>query len=327
MLGSERIPDWRIVEGFTDLLARCDVRRGDAVVLVVAAGSDPDLVTTCSLAGADIGADLIELRLDDEAATGDLDLQGATAAAMRAADFVIDCTAPGLTGTVLAAALVGDGVCGVTLAATPVVVHDLMEVLDPDELLASDLVLAGATGLTVLSADSAQLRIDLTDATTVLDTGVPAETGGWSRWPSGALVIEPAQGAGEGAVALGPGDVLSTATGGLATSQSTIELSKGAIAGVEGDGPDAVALGLLSVGTPASTWRIRRIQVGLNPAARWYRRGLPTSLPERVTIAGVVSLELDDPADPAARLTVGMRSCTVTIDGTDVVVAGVVRRP
>ncbi|MEL7206866.1 MAG: peptidase M29, partial [Actinomycetota bacterium] len=104
---AEGTTEWRWVERYGEQFAACGLQSDEVAVLLWEAASAPSVVATARLALEMSGAAVAEVRMPTPANPGPLPIRStgasqalaghrAAIAALRAADFVVDCTAEGL---------------------------------------------------------------------------------------------------------------------------------------------------------------------------------------------------------------------------------------
>jgi len=341
---TDSIIRWAWVARYAEQFRACNLQPGEVAVLLSEAASQPAIVATARLALEHCGAAVAEVRLPTPPNPGPLPIRStgasqaiaghrAAIAALRAADFVVDCTAEGL----LHAPELGD-----ILSGSARVLMISAEHPENCERWPHDPALAGKVdrGLGLLQ-EAAEMRVTSpagTDLTVRLDGAFRAGSYGWcteagqiAHWPGGLVLAFPAAGSVDGTVVLAPGDVNLTFKE-YVREPITLTIEADYIVDIGGAGHDAELMReyLAAFGEPAA-YATSHVGWGMNPAARWEALAMWDKAhlngTELRAFAGnfLYSTGANEVAGRFCRghFDLPMRHCTVALDGRVVVDAGV----
>lgn len=344
-------PAW--LAAFEKVLQRCAVAPGDIVAVLHESQSRPVLVQLAQLAAARLGARVFTLAMPSvgEAAGPPSRSTGASNAlqglapvvrALASATLVVDCTVEGLMhAPELPDILRGDG------QTQPRVVYvsnehpEALARLLPDDATEARVKahvkrLRGARAMHVQSAAGTDLHIDLAGAAVGGNWGSTTRPGTLTHWPGGIALAFPAAHGVRGRLVLDVGDVNLTFKRYL-ESRVALTIEDDHIVQIEGAGVDAElmrshwAAHANEPGGGRSAYAVSHVGWGLNDAARWDSMALYDKRDfngtELRAFAGNF-LYSTGANETAGRFTRGhfdlpMRNCTVTLDGAEVVRAGV----
>ncbi len=338
--------EWRWVRRFAEQFEACAVHPGETVVVLSETTSRPSIVATARLALESLGCRVSDVVVTTPANPGPLPIRStgasqalagdpAVLAALRAADFVADCTVEGLLhapelGTILEA--------GTRILMISNEHPENVERWPHDPGLA-DTVAAGlaelraASTMHVGSAAGTDLTVDLAGAFTAGSKGWVAEPGDIAHWPGGLVLAFPAAGTVNGTVVLAPGDVNLTFKE-YVREPIRLTVVDDHVTAIEGDGHDAeVFRSYLAAFDEPEAYAVSHVGWGMNPAARWESLAMwdkaDTNGTELRAFAGnfLFSTGANEVAGRFCRghFDLPMRNCTVTLDGTAVVTDGRLR--
>ena len=335
--GRALISDWTWIETLTRQFDLCGVEAGQEALVVAPTTSDARLVDSARLALHRLGAVVAVLAIPGTAPERNtsqvLDNEVVVAAA-AAADFVVDLSRPGLDRDPDAEYVLGQG--------SRILVVDID---DPTELVRhvphpglgrrvdrtvrrlhlGDVLAVGAdAGTNVL--------LGLSGSHIAGSAGVASTAGSTARWPDGRVSIAPADDELNGEIVLMPGD-LNLTTGTFVLSPLRITIEKDHIADIDGDSSDAdLVRAALEAGGSSDAYAVAAIGWGMvRPPRRQrglfdpgvLRAGLGQRLEGIVRVA--IGRDQGGARGEASRLELGMRACTVTVDGVAVIESGVLQ--
>ncbi len=334
---------WHRIEAFAAQFSRCAVTPGETAVVLTETESRPALVEAATMALAFLGARPVTVTLPTPPNLGPVAIRStgasvalaghpAALAALKSADFVVDCTVEGLLHAPELPEILGGG------ARVLMISNEHPEVFDRlgyDPTLEGRVrrgrdILAAATQMRVTSAAGTDLTIDLTDAVCAGSAGVVTEAGDIAHWPGGLVLAFPAADTVNGTVVMAPGDVNLTFKEYLRSSV-TLTLENDFVTNVVGHGLDAdLFSSYLAAWQEPDAYAISHVGWGMNHQCRW--DALP--LYDKSDINGTElrafagnflwSTGANETANRFCRghFDLPMRNCTVTLDGQPVVVDG-----
>lgn len=335
--------EWHWVERFGEQFGRCGLRADESVVVLSETASRDELVETAWLAAQSSGAACGCITMPTPPNRGPVAIRstgasvaiaghGPTVAALRAADFVVDCTVEGL----LHAPELGDVLDSGTRILMISNEHpEIFERMVHDPGLA-ERVSTGKRWLTeagvmrVTSPHGTDLTVDLTGAFRAGSHGYTDEPGGIAHWPGGLVLAFPATGTVSGTLVLAPGDVNLTFKEYL-RSEVRLAIDADYITAIDGAGVDAdLFASYLDAFGEEESYATSHVGWGMNTAARWEALALTdkgdTNGTELRAFAGnfLYSTGANEVAGRFCRghFDLPMRGCTVELDGRPVVVDG-----
>lgn len=335
--------EWRYIEAFAAHLTRCRLASGETVVVLSESQSRDVLVETARLAAQSLGGRVIEVRLPTPSSEHPVPIRSTGAsqaiaghpgalAAMQHADLVIDCTVEGLLHAPELGQILGSGARVLMISNEHPDVFDRL-VWDDDLARRVELGhrrLAAASEMRVTSAAGTDLTVTLAGSFTAGSSGLTNGPGSIAHWPGGLVLAFPAAGTVDGTVVLAPGDVNLTFNRYIETPVR-LTITDDRIVEIGGDGVDAQLFrSYLSAFDDDDAYATSHVGWGMNPSARWDALALYDSSDvwgtELRAFAGNF-LYSCGANETAGRFTAGhfdlpMRNCTVSLDGTPVVVAG-----
>lgn len=335
--------EWHWVERFAQQFAACGLRASESVVVLSETASRPELVETAWLAAQSSGAACARLVLATPPNRGPVALRstgasvaiaghGPTVAALRAADFVVDCTVEGLLhapelGRVLEA--------GTRILMISNEHPETFERMEPDPGLAERVAkgkrwLTEARTMHVTSPTGTDLTVDLAGAFRAGSHGATDQPGDIAHWPGGLVLAFPAAGTVNGALVLAPGDVNLTFKE-YVRSEVRLAIDDDHITAIDGPGFDAeLFASYLAAFGEREAYATSHVGWGMNTHARWDALPLTdksqTNGTELRAFAGnfLYSTGANEVAGRFCRghFDLPMRHCTVALDGRPVVVDG-----
>lgn len=335
--------EWHWVQRFAEQFERCALRADESVVVLAESASRPELVETAWLAAQSTGAACARVVLPTPPNRGPVPIRSTgasvaiaghvpTIAALRAADFVIDCTVEGLLhapelGQVLEA--------GTRILMISNEHPETFERMGHDPGLAGRVALgkqwmSEASAMHVGSSSGTDLTVRLEGAFFAGSHGYTAEPGDIAHWPGGLVLAFPAAHSVNGTIVLAPGDVNLTFKE-YVRSTVRLEIEDDHITSIAGDGVDAELFeSYLAAFDEPEAYATSHVGWGMNTAARWDVLPLGdkryTNGTELRAFAGnfLYSTGANEVAGRFCRghFDLPMRRCTVILDGRPVVEHG-----
>jgi 2,5-dihydroxypyridine 5,6-dioxygenase len=333
----------------------CKVQPGEVVAILAETQSRRVNVDLARLALESLGAKVFEVTLTSPALTAPAPVRstgasdaigqlGPVVAALARVDMVVDCTVEGLLHAPELPTIM-KGVDG-HMPRLLMVSNEHPEILErtvPDPALegvvrAAMKKLRGAQFMHVTSSAGTDLRIGLNKAVVGGVWGFCPKPGMVSHWPAGLALAFPAAGSVNGTLVMAPGDVNLTFKSYLRdTIRLTVE--NDSVVQIDGVGVDVDMMrGYWQAWEDAeghrAAYAVSHVGFGLNPAARWDAMAFydkrDCNGTELRAFAGNF-LYSTGANEVAGRHTLGhfdlpMRHCTIKLDDTVVVDAGVVQK-
>ena len=339
--------EWHWVERFAQQFERCGLRADESVVVLAETASRPELVETAWLAVQSSGAACARVVLPTPPNRGPVAIRSTgasvaiqghapTVAALRAADFVVDCTVEGLLHSPELGDVLDSGTRILMVSNEHPETFERM-VHDPglaERVALGKQWLADASTMHVSSIHGTDLTVDLTGAFRAGSHGFTDQPGDIAHWPGGLVLAFPAAGTVNGTVVMAPGDVNLTFKE-YVRSEVRLTIEDDHITAIDrprqGGGVDAdlFASYLASFDEPEA-YATSHVGWGMNTNARWDALPLTdksqTNGTEIRAFAGnfLYSTGANEVAGRFCRghFDLPMRHCTVTLDGRPVVVDG-----
>ncbi len=337
---------WRWVQRYAQQFEACNVNDAETVVVLSETTSRPAVVDTARLALESLGAAVVDVVVTTPPNHGPVPIRstGASQAlaqnkaalgALRAADFVADCTVEGL----LHAPELGDILSAGTRVLMVSNEHpENVERWPHDPALADRVrhgvdLLGAASVMTVSSGTGTNLTVELAGAALAGSHGWCTEPGSIAHWPGGLVLAFPASGSVNGSLVLAPGDINLTFKQYI---RDAVELtvSNDHITNVAGQGVDAALFAsYLEAFDEPEAFAVSHVGWGMNTAARWDALAMwdkaDTNGTEQRAFAGnfLYSTGANEVAGRFCRghFDLPMRNCTVALDGDNVVSNGILR--
>jgi 2,5-dihydroxypyridine 5,6-dioxygenase len=342
IVGGHRI-GWPWVERYARQFEACRVSAGEVAVVLSETRSRPIVVETARLALASLGVVPVEvvvptppnpgpLPIRSTGASVAIDHNPAAMAALRAADFVADCTVEGLLHSPELGSILEAGTRILMISNEHPENCERWPVDDGlAERVTRGLALMEAASVMTVTSDAG------TDLTVNLDGSFRAGSHGWcdrpgtiAHWPGGLVLAFPAAGSVHGTVVMAPGDVNLTFKRYV---ESTVRLTvvDDHITAIDGEGVDAELFSsyLAAFGEPEA-YATSHVGWGMNPSARWESMAMWDRSDHNGTelraFAGnfLYSTGANEVAGRFCRghFDLPMRGCTIALDGEPVVTAG-----
>lgn len=338
--------EWRWVNRYAVQFEACAVHPDETVVVLSETTSRPVIVETARLALASLGCRVSDVIATTPVNPGPLPIRStgasqalagdpAVLAALRAADFVVDCTVEGLLHAPELGAILETGTRVLMVSNEH---PENIERWPHDPSLANRVAtglaeLRAASTMHVTSVAGTNLTIDLAGAATAGSKGWVDEPGDIAHWPGGLVLAFPAAGTVNGTVVLAPGDVNLTFKEYI-REPIRLTVVDDHVTTIDGDGLDAdLFRSYIAAFNEPEAYAISHVGWGMNPAARWESLAMwdktDTNGTELRAFAGnfLFSTGANEVAGRFCRghFDLPMRNCTVTLDATAVVTDGRLR--
>jgi 2,5-dihydroxypyridine 5,6-dioxygenase len=328
-----------LAELFTAQFALCKVERTQMVGVICEHGQKQEYVDASVMAARQHGAGVLVLTASSLSnpvlppyASDGREIPALLAAAGEC-DFIVDVTVGGLIHSDVRTRITGRGK-RMLFVAEPA---DVLARLAGDPTLRKAIELAaqklkqGST-LTVESGSGTNLKVDISGAELPITKqwGYVDEPGRWDHWPSGFIACFPHDKTASGIIVLQPGDVLLPWQKRV-RDHVTLEIEKGFIKTIEGEGTDAFVLrDYFSRWQDPNVYALSHMGWGMHPRASWSAlEAYPAHTlygQELRSVAGNFMWSTGSNRfanrETPAHLDIPMHGCTVKIDGEVVVAAG-----
>jgi 2,5-dihydroxypyridine 5,6-dioxygenase len=335
--------EWNWVERFAEQFGRCGLDADEAVVVLTETASRPELVETAWLAAQSTGARCSRITMPTPPNRGPVPIRSTgasvaiaghapTVAALRAADFVVDCTVEGLLHAPELGEVLEAGTRILMISNEHPETFERM-VHDPglaDRVALGKQWLGEAATMHVTSDAGTDLTVALDGAFCAGSHGATDRPGDIAHWPGGLVLAFPAAHSVNGTLVLAPGDVNLTFKD-YVRSDVRLTIVDDHITSIDGDGVDAELFEsyLASFGE-REAYATSHVGWGMNAGARWDVLPLgdksQTNGTELRAFAGnfLYSTGANEVAGRFCRghFDLPMRHCTVTLDGRAVVEDG-----
>ena len=341
----ERIePKW--IDAFAATFELCGVQPGDECAVLSESQSRRVNVELSELALARLGARVFHVTVPTPPqsapvpvrSTGASDAIGGRQAvidALKQVVLVADCTVEGLLHSPELPEILGGGARVLMVSNEH---PEMLERLVPDpgleaKVKAGTRMLRDASTMRVTSPAGTDLTIDVSNAPAGSSWGYTTRPGTIAHWPGGLCLCFPPAGSVNGTLVMAPGDVNLTFKRYL---ESTIHLTieDDYITELTGDGMDAALMeSYMAAWGDREAYAVSHVGWGMNPAARWDSLAMYDKADlngtELRAFAGNF-LYSTGANEVAGRHTLGhfdlpMRGCTVELDGTAVVIDGLLQ--
>ncbi len=334
------------VEAFARVFGLCAVKPDEAVAILSETQSRPVHAQLAELALGSLGArpfhvvvptppQRAPVPVRSTGASDALGGLGPVVTALGQSGLVVDVTVEGLLHAPELAAILAGG------ARVLMVSNEHPEALErlvpsPDlepKVKAGIRKLRAARRMEVTSPAGTRLQIGLEGAVVGGGWGYTARPGTIAHWPGGLCLCFPAAGTVDGRLVLAPGDVNLTFKR-YVESPVTLTIENDAVVEVAGDGVDAaLTRSYFAAWGDKEAYAVSHVGWGMNPRARWDAMAMydrrDFNGTELRAFAGNF-LYSTGANEVAGRRTLGhfdlpLRHCTVRLDGTPVVEAGVLQ--
>ena len=331
------------VRRYAEQFKACELSTTETAVVLSETRSRPEIVQTARMALSQCGVAPVDVVVPTPPNPGPLPIRstgasvalGANPAAMGAltkADFIVDCTVEGLLHAPELGQILASG------ARVLMVSNEHPENTErwPHEPSLADRVATGvallekAKEMKVESDAGTELIVDLFGAVRAGSHGWCTKPGTIAHWPGGLVLAFPAAGTVNGKVVLAPGDVNLTFKEYI-RDPVTLTVADDYITDIDGCGVDAELFrSYLAAFEEPEAYAVSHVGWGMNTSARWEAMALWDKADHNGTelraFAGnfLYSTGANEVAGRFCRghFDLPMRGCTVTLDGSPVVVDG-----
>ena len=339
------VPSEPQFEGLVGLVAEelrlCAVKPEETVIVYTDGSGRPELASSFATAAQLLGATVLELRVPPRLlARPEGPSEWWTRApepvieAFAVADLVVDVSGGGLFHS--SQDVILERGTRVLRAREPV---GRLAALFPDpDVVAtvkrSAALLSGSSEVGFSSPAGTDLVVETAGQPVTAQYGYTDEAGRWDHWGTALAALAPAEGKGNGALVLAPGDVvfLSATVGRYVREPLRVEFRDGSIVSIEG-GVEAGMLQALIDGAPSEdARRLSHLGWGCDPRAEWsgvelYGRDGGGGADVRSVAGGIViafgaNLDLGGTSDSPVHVDLAVRGGSVSVDGAETVRGG-----
>lgn len=339
----QEIPEGKWVAAFKRVFALNGIGSGTEVAIVAESQSRPVLGQLASLALYDLGAVYSTITLPSAPQTAPVPVKSTGTSdaiqhkrhvieALKCVEVIVDVTVEGL--------IHAEEMAEIEQAGTRLLVicnehPEILERTEPHAELGPKVALGidmlqAASEMRVTSKAGTDLTIDIREAPCGGTPGFSTRPGAVDHWPGGLCLCFPGEGAVNGTVVMAPGDMNLTFKDYL-RDPVTVFVENDYLTDIQGDNLDAELFrSYLAAWDDPKAYGFSHVGWGMNPAARWeslalYDKGDIQGTEFRAWAGNF--LWSTGSNQYAGRFTVGhfdlpMRGCTITLDGTPVVING-----
>ena len=342
----QEIPEGKWIASFRRALALNGIGQETTVAVVAESQSRPVLSQLCSIALTDLGArfSTIVLPTPPQSAPVPVKSTGASNAiaglrhvieALKNVEVLVDITVEGL--------LHAEEWPEIEAAGTRLFVicnehPEILERTEPRAELGPKVargidMLRSASTMQITSAAGTDLTIDISDAPCGGTPGFTTVKGGVAHWPGGLCLCFPGKNTINGKIVMAPGDMNLTFKSYLQSAIS-FDIENDFVKNIVGDNLDAdLFREYLGAWNDPLAYGLSHVGWGMNPRARWESMALYDKRDVQATEFRAWAgnfLWSTGSNQYAGRFTLGhfdlpMRGCTILLDGTPVVVKGVLQ--
>ncbi len=342
----QEIPEGKWIASFRRALALNGIGKETTVAVVAESQSRPVLSQLCSIALSDLGArfSTIVLPTPPQSAPVPVKSTGASNAinglrhvieALKNVEVLVDITVEGL--------LHAEEWPEIEAAGTRLFVicnehPEILERTEPRSELGPKVargidMLRSASTMQITSAAGTDLTIDISDAPCGGTPGFTTAKGGVAHWPGGLCLCFPGKNTINGKIVMAPGDMNLTFKSYLQSAIS-FDIENDFVKNIVGDNLDAdLFREYLGAWNDPLAYGLSHVGWGMNPRARWESMALYDKRDVQATEFRAWAgnfLWSTGSNQYAGRFTLGhfdlpMRGCTILLDGTPVVVKGVLQ--
>jgi len=341
----ERI-EGKWIDAFVQTFELCGVSEGDVCAVLSETQSRRVNVELSELALQRLGARVFHVTIPtlpqsapvairSTGASDVIDGLEPVVAALAGVTLIADCTVEGLLHAKELPALLGSGARALMVSNEH---PEILERLVPDPALEAKVrtgtkMLKAANEMRVTSAAGTDLVIDVEKAPAGSSWGYTSRPGTIAHWPGGLCLCFPPEGSVNGTLVLDVGDVNLTFKR-YVDSAIRCTIEDDFIVDIAGEGVDAALMkSYFAAWGDKEAYAVSHVGWGMNPGARWDSMAMydksQTNGTELRAFGGNF-LYSTGANEVAGRHTLGhfdlpMAGCTISLDGTDVVTAGVLQ--
>lgn len=336
-------PEGKWIAAFRRVFVLNGIGSGTSVAIVAETQSRPVLQELAQIALYDLGADYATILLPspEQSAPVPVKSTGASAAiagkrpvieALKRVEVLVDVTVEGLIHAKEWPEIEAAGARLLTVCNEH---PEILERTEPQADLGPKVargieMLDAACEMRITNAAGTDLVVDIRDAPCGGTPGFSTKPGGVAHWPGGLCLCFPAAHTINGRIVMAPGDMNLTFKSYM-TTQVGFRIEDDYVREIEGDSLDADLLrDYLAAWDDPVAYGLSHVGWGMNPRARWESMALYDKRDVQATEFRAWAgnfLWSTGSNQYAGRFTLGhfdlpMRGCTITLDGTPVVVAG-----
>jgi 2,5-dihydroxypyridine 5,6-dioxygenase len=339
----QELPEGKWIASFRRVLVLNGVGKGVAVTVVAESQTRPVLRQLAEIALFDLGAEYSTICLPTPVQTAPVPVKSTGASnaiagkrhvieALKRVDVIVDVTVEGLLHAEEWPEIEDAGIRLFVICNEH---PEILERTEPKAKLGPKVALGiemlrDASEMRVVSDVGTDLTVDIRDAPCGGTPGFTKAKGGVAHWPGGLCLCFPAENTVNGRIVMAPGDMNLTFKSYL-SAPIDFRIEDDFIKEIGGDSVDAdLFREYLSAWDDPVAYGFSHIGWGMNPAARWESMALYDKRDVQATEfrawAGNFLWSIGS-NQYAGRFTLGhfdlpMRGCTITLDGTPVVVKG-----
>ncbi|MBL1101168.1 hypothetical protein [Streptomyces coffeae] len=330
-----------LLDAFTRELELCKLREGEHVVVLAEPASRGDYVAAAFGAAKACGAHVIAATVPGGspapmpsthtgAGPGLTSVLTDTTAQdlLKSADLVVDLTQEGFIHAPVQQEILRAGTRIIFVCDAPdVLIRNLPRPTDKDEVLEGVGLLERSEVMRVTSAAGTDLTVRLSGAKPEFQCGFADDPGRWDHWPSTMVLCWPE--ISDGRIVLAPGDILLPFKE-YVRDPVTLQVEGGHIAKVSGGAEADLLATFFDDAQDQWARSLSHMGWGLMRTADWfatamYGKGDLMGMDARAFAGNFLWSTGPHPVlgrESYAHLDIAMRGCTVSVDGTDVVVDG-----
>ncbi|MEM8924437.1 MAG: peptidase M29 [Actinomycetota bacterium] len=334
------------IEAFAATFTLCGVEAGDVCAVLSETQSRRVNVELSDLALQSLGAKVFHIQIPTPRQTAPVAIRSTGAsdaiggiepviAALGSSVLVADCTVEGLLHALELPAILRGGTRILMVSNEH---PELLERLVPEPALeakvkAGTKLLKAADTMTVTSPGGTDLSIDVSKAPAGSSWGYTSKPGTIAHWPGGLCLCFPAAGSVNGTLVLDRGDVNLTFKR-YVESPIRCTIENDYIVDISGEGLDTELMkSYFDAWNDPDAYAVSHVGWGMNPAARWDALAMYDKTQVNGTelrAFGGNFLYSTGANEVAGRYTLGhfdlpMRGCSVALDGSPVVVDGILQ--
>ncbi|MFG2225174.1 hypothetical protein [Streptomyces sp. NPDC048644] len=330
-----------LLDAFTRQLRLCKLREGEHVVVLAEPESRGDYVAAAFGAAKACGAHVIAATVPGGtpapmpstrtgAGPGLTSVLRDTAAQdlLKSADLVVDLTREGFIHAPVQQEILRTGTRIIFVCDAPeVLIRNLPDPADKDAVLRGVELLKRSSVMRISSSAGTDLTVQLSGSQPEFQCGFADDPGRWDHWPSTMVLCWPE--ISDGQIVLAPGDILLPFKE-YVREPVTLQIAGGHIEKVSGGAEAALLTTFFDDSNDTWARSLSHMGWGLMRSADWfatamYGKNELMGMDARAFAGNFLWSTGPHPVlgrESYAHLDIAMRGCSVTVDGTDVVVAG-----
>jgi 2,5-dihydroxypyridine 5,6-dioxygenase len=337
------VSDHELINAWKQVLTLSKLKAGDNVTVLTSSSTHPQTLSTAITAASMMGATVNRLDLppvngekslsrDPLAYLGTTPLTGnrAAIAALKESDLVLDLMT--LLFSPEQHEILESGT-KILLAVEPpeVLARMVPTEADRERVTRAGVQLQAAREMHITSAVGTDLRCPLGEYPVLKEYGFVDEPGRWDHWPSGFILTWPNEGQTNGRIVIDRGDIILPQKY-YTTTAIELTVKNGFVTSIEGDIDAELLRDYMESFNDPEAYAISHIGWGLQPRARWstlalYDREQTIAMDARAYEGNFLfslgpNNEAGGSRTTACHIDIPLRSCTVKLDGEEVVRAG-----